>query len=304
MTVSDNVPEGFPSRLADGLWVLGNYYFNLYLVKGEQSSALIEAGVSAVVDDVIRQLELLKVTPSFLVVTHPHADHVTGLAGFRDRYPQALTVAGEGASEFLAHPRAAAALVAEDRHMSEFLASKGLPPGRPPVLEPPSLENCLVAKDGDEMDLGGVTLKFLVVAGHSPGKIVVYIPELGALIPSDSLGFRYPGAGLFPLFLTNYSEYMATLDRLERLNPEIVGPAHQGVILGPQIPKIFEEARSLAKQLREKILEDSRPEEELIQDLFDKYYQDELTMYTRENIMNCARLVMKRAMESRDTESL
>jgi len=303
MTASGKVPEEFPRLLADGLWVVGNYYFNLYLVKGEQSSALIEAGVSGVVDEVIRQLDSLKITPSFLVVTHPHADHVTGLAGLRERYPQALTVAGEGAAEFLAHPRAAAGLVTEDRHMSEFLASKGLTPGRPSVKEPPSLENCLVARDGDEMDLGGLTLKFLVVAGHSPGKIVVYVPELRALMLSDSLGFRYPGRGLFPLFLTNYSEYMAALDRLEGLNPNIVGPAHQGTILGPQVPHAFEEARGLAKELRKKILEDTRTVEELLRDLFDQYYKDELAMYTRENIMNCARLVIKRAVESRETDS-
>ena len=50
----------FPRELAPGLWVLGNYFFNLYLVKGSQASALIEIGVSAIVDEIIRQLKLLE----------------------------------------------------------------------------------------------------------------------------------------------------------------------------------------------------------------------------------------------------
>src|SRR5208337_3847326 len=131
-------------------------------------------GVSAIVDGIVHQLKLLEVRPTFLVMTHPHADHVTGLAGLKEKFPQALVVAGEGAADFLAHPKAGPALVREDRHMSEFLAAHGIQPGRPPVEEPPYLENCIIAKDGDEMDLGGITLRFLVAKGHAPGKIVVY----------------------------------------------------------------------------------------------------------------------------------
>ena len=124
MTASDRESNEFPRLLTDNLWVVGNYYFNLYLVKGEQAAALIEVGVSAVVDDVVRQLGDLKIRPSFMVVTHPHADHITGLPGLRERFPNDLVVAGEGAAEFLAHPKTAPALFIEDRHMSDFLAAR------------------------------------------------------------------------------------------------------------------------------------------------------------------------------------
>jgi 2-aminobenzoylacetyl-CoA thioesterase len=285
----------FPRQLAPGLWVLGNYFFNLYLVRGYQASALIEVGVSGVVDEIIRQLELLNVRPTFLVVTHPHADHVTGLAGLKEKFPQALVVAGEGAAEFLAHPKAAPAVVQEDRHMSEFLAAHGIQPGRPAVEEPPSLRDCMVAQEGDEMDLGGITLRYLVVKGHAPAKINVYIPEIKALILSDSLGFRFPGRGVFPMFLVNYSDYLATLERLEKLNPAILGVAHQGPVMGHEVQEAFREAREKAVELRSKIINDSRNPEKVIQDVFEEFYKDEMTIYTRENIMNCAKLVVRRA---------
>jgi 2-aminobenzoylacetyl-CoA thioesterase len=286
----------FPRKLAEGLWVLGNYYFNLYLAKGAQASALIEVGVSGVADRVIGQLESSDVRPTFLVVTHPHADHVTGLTALTERFPQALVVAGQGAREFLQHPRAAKALLEEDRHMSDFLEAQGLPPGRPPVEEPPSLANCLIAQDGDEMDLGGLTLRFLGVHGHSPAAIAVYIPEIKALMLSDSLGFRFPGRDIMPLFLIDYEEYMATLDRLEALQPDIVGVAHQGPIVGrEQVTAAFRESRNRASTLRERILSDSRPPEEFIREIFDRFYVDELTTYTKENIVNCAKLLVRRA---------
>lgn len=298
MTASRPDTGSFPNLLTDGFWVLGNYYFNLYLVKGEQASALIEVGVSAVVDDVIRQLDMLQVSPTFLVVTHPHADHITGLPALRARFPQALVVAAEGAPEFLAHPKAGKAIVPEDRHMTNFLEAHGIIPGRPPVEDAPTLENCLIAKDNDEMDLGGLTLRFLSVKGHAPGKIVVWVPQIKALMLSDSLGFRFPGRGVMPLFLTGYSDYAATLDRLEALQPAIIGVAHQGPIVGEKdVEEVFREARQTAAELRSRILSDQKDADDLIRDIFNTYYHDELTLYTEDNIVTCAQLLVKRARE-------
>lgn len=299
MTDASDPARGFPRLLAEGLWVVGTHHFNLYLVKGLQASALIEVGVSAVVDDVIRQMEHLGIHPDFLVVTHPHADHITGLAGLKERYPQALVVAGEGAPEFVAHPKAAEALVIEDRHTTQFLDSRGLKPGRPSVLEPPTLENCLVAHDGDEMDLGGLTLRFLSVGGHSPAQIAVSIPELRALVLSDAIGFRFRSGGLFPAFLMDYSQYMSTLGRLEALEPHIVGPAHQGPICGvEEVKQAFQQARRLAMALQSRIAADTRDAELIASELLQDYYREEMLIFTEESIRNCLRLVVKRARES------
>jgi glyoxylase-like metal-dependent hydrolase (beta-lactamase superfamily II) len=299
MTANRFETESFPRLLTEGLWVLGNYYFNLYLVKGEQASALIEVGVSAIVDDVIKQLDALQVRPTFLVVTHPHADHITGLPALKEKFPQALVVAAEGAPEFLAHPKAGESIEPEDRHITNFLEAHGIRSGRPPVTEPPTLENCLIARDNDEMDLGGLTLRFLGVKGHAPGEIVVWIPQMKTLVLSDSIGFRFPGRGVMPLFFTGYSDYMATIDRLEALEPSIIGVAHQGPIVGrKEIKTSFREVRQTAEDLRDLILSNQRDADDLVRDIFERYYRDELTMYTEENIINCARLLVKRAKES------
>jgi glyoxylase-like metal-dependent hydrolase (beta-lactamase superfamily II) len=293
--------DPFPRLLADGLWVLGNPYVNLYLVKGGQASALVEAGVSAGTDEVVRQLESLEVRPSFLIVTHPHADHVTGLDGLREAFPETLVTAAEGAAEFLLHPATARAIVAEDRHMSGFLASQGFEPGRPPIEEPPSLADCLIAKEGDEMDLGGSTLRFLAVKGHSPGCVNVRIPELDALIVSDSLGFRFEKRGFTPIFFTGYSDYMETLERLERLTPRILGPAHQGPLVGRDVvDRAFAQARDAALELRRRILAGPKSDEELVAELFEESYREEFLLYSEENIRLCCELLVKRAKESDD----
>jgi 2-aminobenzoylacetyl-CoA thioesterase len=298
MNINQSKDNSFPRLLTDNLWAVGNYYFNLYVLRGEQASAIVEAGVSGVVDQVIGQLRELKIHPSFVVVTHPHADHVTGLSGLQGAFPDALVVTGEGATEFLAHPKTANLMAMEDLQMSKFLAAHGHTPGRAPVPEPPSLQNVLVAKNGDKMDLGGITMSFLSAEGHSPGTIVVHVPELSAVMLSDSLGFRFPGRGIMPLFFTSYAGYMETLDRLHNLDARIGGVAHQGPLIGQEVKDAFEEARSTAIKLRDEIVEDCREPEVLVKDLFERYYKDELTMYSPDNILTCMRLVVKRAKES------
>ncbi len=298
MNINQSKDNSFPRLLTNNLWVVGSYFFNLYVLTGEQGSAVVEVGVSGGVDRVVEQLRGLKIYPSFVVVTHPHADHVTGLPGLIEAFPRVLVVMAEGAAEFLAHPKTADLMAAEDLHMSRFLAMHGHPPGRPPIVGPVRPQNVLVAKDRDEIDLGGVTMRFLSAGGHSPGALVVHVPELSALMLSDCPGFRFPGRGIMPLFFTGYSEYMGTLDRMANLRPDIGGMAHQGPLIGQETVDAFEEARSTAVKLRDEIANDHREPEEIAKELFDRYYKDELTMYTPDNILTCMRLLVKRAKES------
>lgn len=288
----------FPQKLADGLWLLGNYFFNIYLVKGGRGAALFESGISATVDTVARQLESLDARPDFFVVLHPHPDHINGLPGLRSMFPDARVIAGPGAARFASHPKTAQALVAEDLFMAEFLNGQGIPAERPPIKEAPSLEGCIEKSEGDCLDLGGLTVRFLSAPGHAIGALAAHVPEIRAVLASDCLGFRFPDVSdFFPLFFTGYSDYMSTIRKLEALEPENLGLAHQGPITGEKVREAFRQARSAAIAIRELALS-GVGEDGIIETIFKKYYRDELKMYTRENIITCCRLIIKRSRES------
>jgi glyoxylase-like metal-dependent hydrolase (beta-lactamase superfamily II) len=257
----------------------------------------MESGISATAGIIIKQLESLKVEPDYLVVTHPHPDHINGLPALRERYPEARVIAGEGAPGFVEHPKTAAALVAEDAFMARYLEAQGFKSSRPPLGRAPSLAGSLTVKDGDEIGLGGLTLRFLSVKGHAIGSIAVFIPEIGALMPGDSFGFRLPGQGFFPIYFTGYPDYMATIDRLAALRPKILGLPHQGPLTGPEVNRAIEKAREVAAAMHERLRGDHRPDDEIIEDLFKEYYRGELLLYTRENIIECCRLILKRSRQ-------
>ena len=290
--------EEYPIKLADDIWLIGNYFFNLYLVNGEKACALVEMGVTAVVDAVIGQLEGLGVSPDYLILTHPHSDHLTGLPGLMERYPQARLVAGAGAREFARHPKALPGMVYEDRFTARRLGQEGLPAGRP------SLESLSFPKEHEavvstaDINLGGLTLRCTVVPGHSPGNIVVQVLERKALFVSDCLGFHYPGRGFSPLFFTGFGGFMDTLGMLESLEPELLGPAHQGPLTGLDIKKAFLEAGKEACWVLETVRDSGAEDERLARMFFQKYYVDEFTLYSEKNILNCCRLLVRRAREA------
>ncbi len=288
----------FPAQLSKDLWVLGNYYFNLYLVKGDNASALVEVGVSAITDTVISQLESLDVYPTYLVVTHPHTDHLTGLEGLYQRFPKTRVVAGEGALEFTGHPKALGTMINEDRFMAKRLRDIGIRPERNPIENFSFPEDLLVVRDNYEIDLGGIVLRCIKVNGHSPGNIIVHIPDIGALLLSDSLGFHYPGRCFLPLFFTGFAEYMATLDYLKSLKPKILGLGHQGPIVGKNVENAFSDSREAVVNLYSRIIKKQENISKTADDLFKEFYKDEFTLYSEENIKNCTQLLVRRAIEA------
>ncbi|MDL1969339.1 MAG: MBL fold metallo-hydrolase [Deltaproteobacteria bacterium] len=290
----------FPALLSENLWVLGNYYFSLYLVQGNNASALIEVGISAITDTVINQLESLNVSPTYLVVTHPHADHLTGLDGLYKRFPDAMIVAGQGTQDFITHPKALKIMINEDRYMAKMLSALGIKPGRSPIEKFSFPDNHIVVKDNHEIDLGSIILRCVKVKGHSPGNIIVHIPETDALILSDSLGFHYPGRCFLPLFFTGFSEYMASMDYMKSLRPTILGLGHQGPITGANVESAFRNSRQAALNIYSRIIGEQKNSSEIADDLFTEFYKDEFTLYSEENIRNCTQLLVRRSMEAPD----
>jgi glyoxylase-like metal-dependent hydrolase (beta-lactamase superfamily II) len=288
----------YPYKLNDNIWVLGNYYINIYLIVGQNKCALFEVGISATVDSVISQLDQLQVEPDYLIITHPHADHITGHEGLNNRYPGAKTILGDGTFDFTHHPKAKEMIVSEDKYMTCQIGNFGILPGRPPVGKVPTFDSPIIVENEIIIDLGNIEIDLFSVKGHSPGDIIGFVPSLRTAIVSDSIGFFYPGRDLLPLYLTGYEMTLRTIDKTISLNPEVICPGHQGPIFGLNANKILHNARKAMVDLYSYILNNREGGENLSKLLFKRFYVDELTLYSPSSMFNCIELLIKRSMQA------
>jgi glyoxylase-like metal-dependent hydrolase (beta-lactamase superfamily II) len=187
-----------------------------------------------------------------LLILHSHFDHVGIVPFMKRRLPQAEVYASERAWEILTMEKAI-------RTINEFSRTVARRMRKDEVYSIYDLEwrddvTGKVVRDGDALDLGGVTVSILEIPGHSSCSIAAYVPEWKALFPTDGGGIPFRET-----FITsgnsNYTKYQEGLEKLKNLDVEYYCADHYGYVTGEEarefIPKTIEMARKHRAELEE-----------------------------------------------------
>jgi flavorubredoxin len=147
--------------LFEGMWPISRegVSYNSYLVRGERS-ALIDLTKSLKSEDLLRQVDgILPVAKlDYIVINHMEPDHTGVLSLFRRFAPNAEILCTEKAQAML----------------DTFYGVR---------------ERVRVVRDGETLDLGGVSLRFYETPFvHWPETMMTYEPEGGVLFSCDGFG--------------------------------------------------------------------------------------------------------------------
>jgi flavorubredoxin len=213
--------------------------YNAYVVKGGKATALIDTvnpGFWGRLEDKIDEVTDAS-RLDYLVMNHAEPDHASAVARVLERSPGAMLVATEkGAS------------------MAQVLF--GVP-----------RERVLVAGDGDAIDLGGKTLRFIHAPWlHWPETMFTYLPEDKILFPCDYFGahtafgfYDDEVTDLLPLAQRYFGEIMMpyrkpgaqALEKIRGLDIGTIAPGHGPIYRNPD--RILEPYRRwTAGETREK----------------------------------------------------
>ncbi len=182
---------------------LGMIGTNCYIFYDDNSKecAVVDPGDEG--DRVARVIGSLGLTPAAVLLTHSHFDHILGIPGLRERWPE-LPV--------YCHP----ADIPEELSQTTFGMTL------PTVA---AFGNITPYTEGDTVAVGPLAVRVLHTPGHTKGSVVLETENV--LFTGDTL-FR-GSMGRTDLPGGSYSEIMASLARLGRLEGDYqVCPGHEG----------------------------------------------------------------------------
>jgi NADH oxidase (H2O-forming) len=208
--------------------------YNAYFIDADKKT-LIETSKEEFKDEYLDKVKKLTEFEDieYIVLNHTEPDHSSNLKHLLKLAPQATVVASRSAINFLSH------MIDEDFKK-------------------------MIVKDGDTLDLGNKTLKFIGAPFlHWPDTMYTYLVEDKVLFTCDSFGAHYSDERMFDdlvgdfddafkyyfdVILKPFSKYMLeAIEKIENLDIDIIAPGH-GPILRSNWEKYVKWSYELAKE--------------------------------------------------------
>lgn len=250
-----------PVELTDRFWMLGTPAYPIYLDRGATSATLFEGGIGPLVPILQSQLGELGVAPESverLVVTHAHPDHVMAVPRLQSVLPALRVSASEAAAKTLQTEKAVGFFEKLDQSLSDTLVAKGDIPAehRPEPLARHVIEVNEVLADGELLRCDGSSYQVLATPGHSQCSLSFFDPQRKILIISDATGYYMPDDdSWWPNYFTSYADYVGSIERLQKLDAEILCLSHNGAIRGAaDVADYFQKALAATRAYHERIV--------------------------------------------------
>ena len=174
---------------------LGPVAANCYILCDDSKcGAVIDVGdYTPALEEAIKESGMQ--SPDYIICTHGHFDHTSGVARLKEKYPNAKVVIGEGDAPALS-----------DAFLSGAQAF-GLP------FYPCYADVTL--KDGDELLVGNTLFKAIATPGHTLGGVVLYCESEGVAFTGDTI-FR-GSVGRTDLYGGSYAQLMTSVKKIAKL---------------------------------------------------------------------------------------
>jgi 2-aminobenzoylacetyl-CoA thioesterase len=264
-------------QVTGGLWYLGREETGIYLLEGRDSSIIISGGMCYIIPDVLEQMRRFGIDMDrigTMLILHAHFDHLGIMPFFKRTRPSIEVLASARAWDILKMPKAIdtinafSMMVTEKMGFSEAVSAYD-------IYWRSDVSGATV-REGDRIDLGGVSVSIIETPGHSSCSISAYVPEIKALFASDGGGIPYKDM-IIPLGNSNFTQFQSSLEKLRHIEVDYLCADHYGYVTGDESRAFIGEAVSEAARLR-KMMEDAYGKsgglDEAVRELVGKIYEE------------------------------
>ena len=188
-------------------YATGALAVNTYLAYDDSSKGFI-VDPGGFDERIVRDIQENNIDVEYILLTHGHCDHIGGIPGLKERFPNIKVLAHEDEKEML-----------RDAYMNSSIEFFG---------KPVSVDVDVLVKNGDSLKIGDTVLEFIHTPGHSLGGICIYDKENQVCYSGDTL-FR-ASVGRSDLYGGDWEQLKASIkDKLYTLPEDtLVLPGHMG----------------------------------------------------------------------------
>lgn len=243
-------------NINDFCHAIGHIGYPAYIIQGKHSTMMVDAGINLLAPKYYSDLTDLLGDPQkldYAAVTHSHYDHLGAIPYLLKKIPSLKVVGAERIQQLLSkqsvidymtqlsdiqRPMFADITANEDVSLSYFTFSN-------PV------------KEGDMIELGGLTCQVYEVPGHTRDSLAYYFPQIKLLCPGEAVGVSegIDGQNVQVEFLSSYEEYYASLEKMASLDVKILCLAHGFVYTDDDVIAFFTKSIKATEQYKNLLLE-------------------------------------------------
>ena len=111
-----------------------------------------------------------------------------------------------------------------------------------------------IVREGDKIDLGGISATILEIPGHSSCAIATYVPQIKALFPTDGGGIPFDEI-IITSGNSNFTRYQQSLEKMKDLEVEYYCADHYGYVIGYEAREFISKTIEVAQKNRLQIEE-------------------------------------------------
>jgi len=268
--------------------VAGNPAYPAYLIRGDEKNLLIDAGINLFgplylqsIGDILGSINRL----DYIFITHSHYDHLGALPYLKRMIP-GVKIGGFNTIVDLLKKES---VLERMNSLSEIQREvfREITGEEDVRITPVEFDHLL--RDGDKFDLGGITCEIYETPGHTRDCLSYFIPELGALFPGEIVGVPdwQTGNEIQVEFLSSYDDYLESIGKLTKLEPELIGMAHGWYFTGEDainfLEKSYDETIRYRKLIEDYIIDSDGDIEKTIETITRVEYDEKGTIMQERN---------------------
>jgi len=248
-----------PGKIIDGLYMIASNVMPVYLLDGERP-AIFDAGLAfmgRLYVEGIRQV-LGNRQPHYCFLTHSHFDHCGSVAVLKKHFPALQVAASEKAQQVLARPNARSLIGRLTRAAEPMAARIGIALRDFDAFEPFDVD--VTVKEGQRIELArDLSVQVLETPGHTRDCLSYFIPQKKVLLCSEAAGIPDVADHIVCEALVDYDRYYESMQRLSRLDCEVLCLGHRMALTGQDVKRYFAQSMDECRQFFD-----------LVQDMLDR----------------------------------